>query len=1489
MRILKIILILLVIFIYQPIKAQLTINELMAANSSIIYDPDFDESSDWVEIYNNSSGEVNLSNYSLTDNLDEPGKWSFPSGTTIPAHGFLIIWADGQDTGLHTSFKLSSDGEEIGLFDENQNMVDSLVFPAQKTNISYGRHIDGASSLYWFSSPSPASSNNASTPFIGITYYEPKFSIKGGFYQTEQWVELSSISGEIHYTTDGSTPAIDDPLYSQAIPISHTTFLRARVFQSQHIPGPIITHSYFFDDSLLDRELPIVSLVCDDEYFWDDDNGIYVQDFKPEWEYPINIELFENNDNNRSVFNEIAGVKVNGKFSWQLPQKMLGIYFRKEYGNNSLDYPVFDDRERNSYNEIILRASGSDWSETIFRDGLAQEMAQENTHIPHQGFRPSIVFINGEYLGIHNIRSRIDDGFIETTYDMESGSYDLIKNEGEIEEGSDEQYLEMETLFNNDLSIESNFQSLSNKVDLENFTNYWITQIWSANYSWGHNINYWKPKEGGKWQFIFADLDRAFIESNYSITEFAVPSEDNYYDFAQYWFESIFQNEEYAQFFVQRFNDHIFTSYHPQRLLPLIDEFAATIDQEIPYHVDKYSGTTSVYGDGIESVEFWEEEVEVIKEFAQERHEFIMEDLQEFFGMGPIHQLQTNCIPNNAGNIYIDDFTIPSQPWQGPYFQDMTFQLKAETNPGFEFQGWNAIFNTSLINLEDDWKYHDLGEDLGSTWKESDFDDSSWSIGQAELGYGDEDENTIISYGGDEDDKYITSYFRKSFEYQEIAESITGHIKLRRDDGIIVYLNGTEIIRNNMPEGDINYRTRALENILGSDEDDLIEYTFEDMSLESQNVIAVEIHQISHKSGDISFDLSFTVSGISNAFISTEEILDISLESDSGFIANYQSTDACLLPLEITENTSLSIDCSPYLASGDLNIMPNISLSIDPGVEIWFPENAGMRVQGDLQVNGSESQPVIFKANQEYGADSWNILLFDNASSPSHLTHLEIRDASTGLHPVFHKAAISIFNSEVIMDHLLLDDNFDSPIYAHQSNISLNNSLLHSKVTGDLINVKYGDCIIDNCHFIGNEQVDTDAIDYDGVTNGIIRNSTIEKFYGSNSDGIDLGEDSKDILIENCHIDEITDKGISIGQSSTAIMLNNTITYCNLGIGIKDLGEGIVNHNTFYANVHAASVFEKNIGAGGGFLDIKNSILSNSSKSPIKVDDVSIALSEQNIYDNDAMLGASNQWMNPQFSNPDFYNFQLLSGSGAINAGLDGEDLGAPYSALNKEKKVHISDLYYFHPWNVDKEFIRIHNSSDITIDISNYQLSIGIEFTFPNGTQLEANEKILIAKDKSLFSHVPGQLFEWTSGKLSNEGEKVVLLNQHGIIIDHIKFLPEQPWPVLLEADDYISLIADSLDNHFGSNWTIGEPLAISEYNNSHHQIEVFPIPCSELLNLRCSQDIELVQIFDISGRELIQSRHSSSKIQINVESLEPGVYFSKIDNEQIIKFVKE
>ncbi len=155
------------------------------------------------------------------------------------------------------------------------------------------------------------------------------------------------------------------------------------------------------------------------------------------------------------------------------------------------------------------------------------------------------------------------------------------------------------------------------------------------------------------------------------------------------------------------------------------------------------------------------------------------------------------------------------------------------------------------------WKYLDNGSDQGTAWRELDFDDGAWASGHAQLGYGDGDEATVVSYGPNPSRKYITTYFRRSFEVSDLSNVRNVIARLLRDDGAVVYLNGNEIIRSNMPSGTITYVTLAASTVAGSEEDIFYEFNIDPAMLNiGENVIAVEIHQRSRSSSDISFDFS---------------------------------------------------------------------------------------------------------------------------------------------------------------------------------------------------------------------------------------------------------------------------------------------------------------------------------------------------------------------------------------------------------------------------------------------------------------------------------------------------------------------------------------------------------------------------------------------------------------------------------------------------------
>ena len=142
-----------------PIISPLVINEFLASNDSTNTD-EFNEFDDWIELYNRRSDPINLSGYSLTDDLEEPDKWLFPD-IVIPGDGFLLIWADNsEDQGnLHTDFKLSAGGEIIGFYNSHGQLLDVISFEDQTADISFGRIDDGAEEWMTFLEPTPGLSN----------------------------------------------------------------------------------------------------------------------------------------------------------------------------------------------------------------------------------------------------------------------------------------------------------------------------------------------------------------------------------------------------------------------------------------------------------------------------------------------------------------------------------------------------------------------------------------------------------------------------------------------------------------------------------------------------------------------------------------------------------------------------------------------------------------------------------------------------------------------------------------------------------------------------------------------------------------------------------------------------------------------------------------------------------------------------------------------------------------------------------------------------------------------------------------------------------------------------------------------------------------------------------------------------------------------------------------------------------------------------------
>ncbi|MFH0758583.1 MAG: CotH kinase family protein [Bacteroidota bacterium] len=1467
-------------------RGQVWINEFSAANSVTILDPDFNESADWIELYNAGSLAVDVGNFYISDNFAFPAKWQLPANQVIEPGDFLVIWADGRNTGLHAGFKLAVTGEEIGLYSPGLVLLDSISFAEQQTDISFGRTNDGSPGWSFFQQPTPGSTNSTET-FQDFVSAVPEFSPRGGIYSSSLSVGLfTDFGGEIRYTSDGSEPGEGSPLFTSPIPVNFTTVLRARIFEQGKIPGPVITHSYFIDENSVDELLPVVSIATAPENLWDPELGIYVQDFKPLWEIPINIELFENNGTDRAAFNERAGAKINGLYSWQLPQKMLGIYFKKQYGTGNLAYPLTHQRKRDSYKSFALRASGSDWSYTLFRDILGQHATLLNMDLDVMGFRPAVAYFNGAYMGIQNIREKVDDDFIEKRHHMEPGSFDLVENEDFAEAGDLVAYGHLIELFDKDLSVDANYNALAELVDIENLTDFLITEMATANTSIEHNVMAWKPKEGGKWKWVVMDLDRGFFNPGNNLINF-------YQSKGMLHLNDLIRNPSYLNYFAGRLSSQLYTSFHPERMGQLIDEHTGLIEAEIYRHIQRWEGTTSSYGNAIPSEQYWRDAICDLRSFTELRPKALLNDLQRY-GLSETANLSLVTDPADAGSIRINNLEVPGTTWSGPYVKDLEIRLKAEAKPGHRFLGWSIPGRKVIIPMGSVWEYLDTGENPGTQWRDLNYDDSSWKPGAGELGYGDGDESTVISFGGDSQHKYTTSFFRKVFTLTgEDMKASHFAVSLVMDDGVVAYLNGTETLRSNMACGDINYQTLALSSLSGSAESASTTYLIPAALLhEGENIWAVEVHQGAVNSADLSFDLEFSGYGADpSAYVSLSPDHTFSLDGDLMVTAVFEQTSNCILPDIINGDLTLDIACSPYLAQGDVLISEDATLTIEPGVEIWMPAGANMLVHGAIHADGTADKGILFRLHPDDLPGSWGVLSFRNTTRVSSLNYVTVEDASQGPDPVSEVAAISAFHADLVLDHLTLENNHGNPISARYSDIRLSNSSLHSAITGDLINVKYGHADVSNCRFTGNDQPDNDAIDYDEVENGTIRNCYITGFLGLNSDAVDLGENASGILIDSIFVYRITDKGVSAGQRTTATVRNSVFVNCNMGVAVKDSSRVWVEQSVFYGNGNAVACFEKNLGQAGGNARITNSILSNAPVAPVYADPKSTLQITYSVSDTKVFPEhPSNKSGNPLFINPTFYDFGLLPGSPGILTGMkDGTpvDAGFPIRSSEPDPSVMICQIY-LNGANLDlPEFIGLYNPSTKKVDLSGYAFTKGIDITIPDGVFLEPEEILYLSSDLALYNWAqkPGQVLKWESGRLANEGEALQLVDSYGIVVDHLAFENNGLWPAAaFTGDVFLQLISPALDNHFPESWKTEQVFQVLGADKPElGMLRLYPNPARDIITIegldRAYQEME---IYDLTGQLLDKVRlNGDGKCVVDLSGYNAGMLLIKVGYE--------
>lgn len=540
-------------------------------------------------------------------------------------------------------------------------------------------------------------------------------------------IPIQDRSSEPDKLTHKSTTSDLEPTYFPNNPVHKSTVVRAKAYKPECIPSSTTTNSYFvFPQGRDEYQLPVVAMNLNEDLLFDYNKGLYVagtvfdtwRQNNPSqptgvygnwsrdgdlWEYPANIEYFDTGEWTANL-NQSLGFRMHGFVSLTAPRKSLSLYARDEYGESSLNWKFFSKLSDDSFKRLILRNAGNyEWRLTLFKDAAIQEIC-EGLHFDTQAYEPAILFINGEYWGIHNIREKYDKHYLARVYGADEDMVDIGELSNLPVEGDLSHYNALLNFIRtNSLANQANYDYVSTLMDIQNFTDYQISEIFARNNDWPkNNIKYWRAHKDayepqapygldGRWRWLMYDVEQGFG----SVGTY----QDNSLTRATYYYWSnitpiltkLLANQAYKSYFINRFADLLNTYFQPARTTAIINQMKQKIQPEMAEHIGRWGRPTSVPS--------WDYYVNVMLSFVNNRPYYQRQHILGHFGLSGEAQITLDVSNQQQGFVRINTIEVAPTtpgisaapyPWTGVYFQGVPIEVEAIPFPGYIFSHWEG-------------------------------------------------------------------------------------------------------------------------------------------------------------------------------------------------------------------------------------------------------------------------------------------------------------------------------------------------------------------------------------------------------------------------------------------------------------------------------------------------------------------------------------------------------------------------------------------------------------------------------------------------------------------------------------------------------------------------------------------------------------------------------------------------------------------------------
>ena len=754
----------------------------------------------------------------------------------------------------------------------------------------------GAATIGYLVEPTPGKPNGSTVPSL-LT--EPAFSVGRG-HRTQPFdleLRVEDPAAKIYFTDDGDVPTVSDQLYTAPIRIDKTTVIRAIAARGDEPTSAVSTHTYLFVDDIINQSnlhgaktrlisesdvygplmkdsllaLPSVCLSMDAKKPGAQETSVSIEFFDPKGKEP--------------GFQVDAGTKIVGGASVGSPKNNFRVYFRSEYGESSLKYPLFDGHPyspgaTDEFRRLMLRSGshdtffwlgdtgtppsgGRDSDATYLRNRWINDMhfimGNEGLH-----GRFAQLFINGNYHGQYQVMEYPNEDFHVSYLGGKSEDYHYTNGASREKTGSD--HGNGDTWWANWAQLKSrargnDYAAAAELIDLENLVDYMLLSYYAGNtWDWNPNQNWMaggpKTPGAGGWKFYSWDCDIIFQDVNGNNLNKTVP--DGLFA------DLVRNHEEFRVLVRDRIYKHFFNggALTPETVRPVFDFRANQITTSIVAETARWQPNNPKKRPWDRDGEWMDEWNHYKEVYFPQRTDVVLRQLRSTKVSGSVlYPIDAPAFSQRGGTVPAN-FKPGMIAEQGSIF--FTTDGSDPRLPGGDVSptamaATGGVVGATFVTKNSEWKFLDDGSNQGTAWRERGFVDTSWAVGKGQLGYGDGDEGTVVSFGDNPAAKHVTTYIRKMLAIPVASDVSELTFKLLRDDGAVVYVNGVEVIRDDVPDGPVVFDTLASSSAGGAEESTYFEFTVPPgMLVDGDNIIAVEVHQSSASGSDMSFDMELT-------------------------------------------------------------------------------------------------------------------------------------------------------------------------------------------------------------------------------------------------------------------------------------------------------------------------------------------------------------------------------------------------------------------------------------------------------------------------------------------------------------------------------------------------------------------------------------------------------------------------------------------------------